>query len=594
MADSPLKPFGARQLREYIEHEGKITAIRRVQPTVESESQANAVIGTYFQRLLYARQYAAAGVLMFGEKLFNPKVKSVNDIIDLITNHSRSFVMAGAAQGKSWTGIAVNFLDWCADPDGTNIKLISTTGGHARSNSFDTVRQLHSKSLIPMIGVLGRDSLKASQGDERGAISIVRIREGEDNSGVLQGFHPTPRTSDHPVFGSHTRVRSVFDEAEEIPNGVWTGAENMLSTADESDSTKAMGFFNPKDISSKTAELCEPPTGWGDFDSNTGYMGKDRWTSKKGWQVLWIDPEKTENVRQRKTVHFGFQTYEGNRAYKEAGGGNSLAWWAFGKGVYPPEGFISAIFTQKIINDMVGEFVFTSPTITGASLDTALNGRDDTLINFAKERDVIQVDQQFVVKKGDTSVVARDFRDQCIALNIDPTWTMIDSTGNGEAVLGLLQSPDFWGSEAKGLCFSKPSTDTKVLQEDNEMCSDLYENVASEIWFAAAKLAEFGYIGISPILQSGELPRQLVGRQYILGELKKKKVEDKKIYKKRLSRSPDHADSFLIGIHLFRTHKQITATMIDIKDSDSKRKHLEHVRMKPQPQDDNIWLSDSL
>lgn len=806
---------------------------------------------------------------------------------------------------NSYSGIAWVLLDWLADPEYTTVKIVSTTGGHAKSNTFSTIADLHGKkSICPLPGVMRAESLSLVEGDKRACISIVRIKAGEDNSGVLQGFHPLPRPVPHPVFGRSSRVRALLDEAEEIPAGVWTGIENMLTSADGPDTVKVMGFFNPKDITSQTAQLCEPVGGWGEFDIETGVRGSNTWISREKWFVVRIDPKNTENVMQRKVIHHGFQTFEGYTNLQRKHGGNSLPYycadtetevlsrrgwlshdklrmsdfiytvnpesglgewckvleifskhydgeltsmegrgfsalvtdnhrWAvtnkqrignhltiketgnlalhdliplcrpmnnmadrhsedfarlvgwlvtdgtyrkkgrgkgvciyqsqsanpekcdeirallnrlganaseklngdivhftfngelsrkarkhapgklltigfinslsesakialldtlvkgdggiqggdtkyvctsneqqagiysalmslmgiantthkrwietgfmlkngwvsegcwmfyvntrkskytrpqsleikkidhsgivwcprtkngtflarrkggvyftgntFGRGAYPPDGAICVIVPQRVMGVMMGEFIFSGKTTNIGAADIAIDGRDEAVmavgragmatgfrkcqmteegpirwetVYFTEERHCLQMDQIFSLPKGSAKIVGDAIRDNAKRLGIDPHWMMIDATGNGSPVLAYLQIPEVWSPEVRGIDFSSSATETKILAEDLKTAEEEYEGIHSEVWFALSRLGEYGYFCISPTVRSENLERELTGRRYIQGEGKKLRVEEKKLYKKRLGRSPDNADTATIFVHCFRT-----------------------------------------
>lgn len=579
----------AAAFRKIIEWKGLLSACREaIDPKIESDEQAVAYVKSYIQSLLLARKYAAAGILRWGENLFTLHPECTKMVWRAISKHPKVLIMGGSSVGKSFTGIAWNALNWEADPEYTTVKLISTNGGHAKANTFSTLKMLHANSVVPSTGVIRAEAIQFQEGDDRGCISIVRIKEGDDNSGSLQGFHPLPRPKAHPVFGTHSRVVGVFDEAEEIPNGAWTGADNMTATITEEDeNVKIMGFLNPKDQSSKVAQLMEPEGGWGEFDVETGVNGKDTWKSRKGYYVIRIDPAKTENVKQRKLVFTGFHTYEKHLEYQSDGGGNSLHYYTFGRGAYPPVGVICTVIPQEIINKSRGDFIFQGAVTRCASLDTALNGGDEAVVtigrtgfakairrrcvingrrgietvHFGKLRKVLQLDQQIVLQRGLTEKIAGQFRDTCKSLKIDPQWTMIDSTGNGAGVHGLLTSESYWSPTVGALCFSAKATDLKVIDEDNFVASEKYDGIDSECWFAFRRWAEFGYVSISLGMNSDELERQLVGRRQKLGAGELQKIEDKDIYKRRLGRSPDHADSAVILLHRIRTMEESSIPM---------------------------------
>lgn len=582
----------ALEFRREIEEKGNIGAAQQIgddNKACDSIEWANALIWAYVQSLLLKKNYAAAAIILWGTAIFDPRPTAVKRVWRGINENVKILIQGSSAQGKSYTGICWVFLNWLADPEFTTVKLISTTGGHSKSNTYATVASLHKQSCVPLPGIVTAESISYTEGDKRACISIVRIKEGADNSGVLQGFHPLPRPTPHPVFGKASRVVAVLDEAEEIALGVWTGLDNMLSTVDSTDDgVRVMGFYNPKDITARTAQLAEPIGGWGVFDVESGVRGKDEWMSKEGWFVVRLDAKKTENVVQRKKIYEGFQTFEGYRALETKNGGNSLSYYTFGRGAYPPDSAVNSIIQQRVLSLMRGEFTFIGSTIKIGGVDIAIDGRDEAIysagrygkavafrhlsetpdgkkfwdtITFPEERWVAQLDQQFPLPKGSAKIVGNAIKATSIKLGIQPGNILIDSTGNGSPVLNYLQIPEVWSPEVGGIDFGSSPTTLKILEQEKKTAEEAYEGIHTEVWFAVALWGEFGYLAISPSVRSEDLERELIGRRYILGAGEKMRVEKKEIYKARIGRSPDHADSFTIFVHRARTLKGEIASM---------------------------------
>lgn len=590
MPEQPQR-IGAVAFREKIEWEGKIPAARLIVPQTETEEQANYVIRYYAERLLATgtlANMAACGHLIWGPGMFNVKPRCVRMVLKNIYDYQKIIVFGGAAQGKSFSGIAWLLLRWLQDPQGTTIKVMSVTGKHTESNIFGTLKMLHENTLVPMAGFRGGESISFTEGDKRAAISIVRVHAGDDNSEVLQGFHPLPRKDKHPLFGDQTAVMAVMDECEGIPNGVWTGVSNMLSTGDK-DHVKVMCFYNPKDITAKPAQLAEPRGGWGEFDVETGVQGKDEWDSREGWRVVRLDPKKSENVLERKEVHKGFQTYEKNREYETKDGGNSQHLYVFGRGAYPPDSAVNTVTPQRVITQMRGEFTFVGQTVKYGSCDVAIDGRDEAVFSvgryghatafkrvvigpdgqrgiervvFKNARKVAQLDQQFALPKGSTEIVASAIKKHCLALQIAPENFLSDASGNGEPVYILLHTEAFWSTKVRGVRFGEPATNLKMLDEDVQLAVDQYDGNVSEVLFAITRWGEAGCLAVAPTVQAQELEREIGGRRYVLGPGQTLKVEDKKEYKKRLSRSPDWGDSFAIWLHAIRTGGKVEAAAL--------------------------------
>lgn len=576
----------AIEFRHLIEEKGKLDACRIIRPECETEEQSDVVIRAYVSSLFRYRKLASAGIVLWGERLFNPRPISVQMVWRALENETKVLIQGASSVGKSYTGICWTLLDWWSDPEYTTVKLISTTGGHAKGNTFGTMSHLHKQAIVPMPGIVRAESISLFESDKRACISIVRIKEGADNSGVLQGFHPLPRPHTHPIYGDSSRVRAVLDEAEEIALGVWKGCENMLGSR-SGHNVKVFGFYNPKDITSRTAQLAEPLGGWGEFDVETGVKGSDVWISRKDWTIVRLDAAKTENVKARKKIYEGIQTYEGYQDYAKEQNGNSLSYYTFGRGAYPPDGTVCVVVSQRVLELMRGEFIWAGSTIKLAGVDIAVDGRDRAVMSvgrmgnatgfiryertsegwskktarFREERKCIQLDQIFQLPKGSSKIVGDAIKSNAIRLGIAPENTMLDRTGNGGPVHDYLLIPEVWSDQVKGIDFSKPATEIKILEQDQQTPLDSYEGIHSEVWFALAKLGEFGYFAISPTARADDLERELLGRRYKLAAGKKLVVEKKDDYIKRLGCSPDNADSATILVHCGRTGGSIFASM---------------------------------
>lgn len=571
----------AFELRQLIDEKGKLEAAKAVDSTVTNIKQADLLIFRYVHRLLNSGNKAAAAIVLWGTALFNPRPAAVRDIWKAIEEHPKVLIKGCGSVGKSYTGIAWVALDWWLDPEFTNIKILSTTKGHAKGNTFSTLVKLHKQACIRMPGQVTSDYIGLDPKERKSGISVVAIPVGDDGKGRLQGFHPDPRPKPHPILGPSSRVRALMDECEEIPLGVWEGVDNMLVSMEGNDTIKVIGAFNPKDQTSKTAQNAEPPDGWETFDVESGVAGKNQWMSKNGWFVLRIDGKQTENVKLRRMVYPGFMTYSGFRELELKDGGNSVNYFTFGRGAYPPEGAVGVLISSKLVQDARGDFVFLGATTKCAGVDVAVDGRDNCvltvgrighatgfrpkkgpLIKFKEPRRVLQIDQQFTLKKGNTKIVGDAIFETCLKLGVSPEYVCIDSTGNGSSVYSYLKA--IWSEDIQGVDFNKSATTIKVLEQDQYTPEDLYEGIVSEVWFALAKWLEFGFVAIAPGMRKEPLEAELTGRRYVLGAGRRLRVEKKDDYKKRLgAKSPDFADSATLILCAARYRESMMGSMID-------------------------------
>lgn len=577
----------AYELRQDIEKVGKVEACRKLDARINSEETANAFLFEYVMRLLLRAEIESqagnltgcidlkvgAALVLWGNQLFDPRPSCVAEVWYGIERGPKVLIQGPGSVGKSYSAMAWFLLDYYADPYYTTTKLISTTAGHAKSNTYATLARLHENSICPMPGIVQSDYLGPDPKKRDAGIEIVAIPQGEDNKGALQGFHPKPRPEPHEVFGRVGRVRGFLDECEEVPAGVWTGIDNMLTGISGAARIKVAGAYNPKDISSKTATNAEPIEGWDSFDVETGVRGSNRWLSKEGWHVTRLDGKRFENVAERREIYPGFLTIEGYRNLELKNGGMSPEYFTFARGAYPPNSAVAIIVHSKHIAAQRGEFTFEGSTTPWSSCDIAVDGRDDAVmtrgrvgwaisfrrvkregdrekvevVKFKQRRLAVQVDQQISIAKGETKIVGDNIIKFSKAWGVAPEWVCVDRTGNGASVHDYIRA--VWDESVQGIDFNEKASEVPILEEDTQTPLELYDGIVTEVWFALSKWLEFGFLAISPNVQSDPLERELRTRRYELGTGKKLRVEKKDDYKLRMgAKSPDRADSLTIGL----------------------------------------------
>jgi hypothetical protein len=172
----------------------------------------------------------------------------------------------------------------------------------------------------------------------------------------------------------------------------------------------------------------------------------------------------------------------------------------------------------------------------------------------------IQLDQQFEMPKKNTIDMGNDVMDLCRKLHIRPEWFGGDATGMGHGLFDYLKKRF---GDVLAVQWGEASTETKILDEDTEIASDRYDGLVSEMWFAFARHVEFGYLKVSPLVQTRELFHELSTRLYRAASKTKSRVSSKAEYKSANSnRSPDFADSAIMVVHLVRMRGQDRAAML--------------------------------
>lgn len=492
-----------------------------------------------------------------------------------LMRYNKNLFIGGASLGKSFCPIAWILLRYVHDPEYTNIKIVSTTAGHARSNTWSTLTTFHKQSIIPLPGEISASFIGVDSINRQAGITIVALPQGDDGKGRLQGFHPLPRAKPHSLFGRMSAVILFVDEGEEAPNGIWDGIDNMLANEDDAGSVKIASSTNPKKRESMFAQRVMPVGGWGSIDKEID----EEWESQAGWHVTRLDAAKSENVIQGKIVYHGLQTPKGyaNLVRK---GTSDPALDTFGRGWYPEHTAEYKVMAPYILNDAIGTYVFSQPPTPCASLDPAFaEGGDGAIFTagrfgyatafdkfngereiFSKPRWVIQQEQQFPIQKDNSLIMADKVMELCIRLGVKPEWYVQDMTGNG---LGIRDALLIKFGMVLGVMWGSGSTDKKILEEDSLRADEQFPDIVSEMWFSASQWIEFGFMKFAPSMQTQKLFAQFTGRRYTFVSKTMRRVESKPAYKANTGgASPDESDSSIMIPHLIRMRQATNAAMM--------------------------------
>jgi hypothetical protein len=464
-------------------------------------------------------------------------------------------------------------LEWARDPQYTTVRVVGPSEDHLRANLFSHLIGLHVAALIPLPGKIA-DLCISFENDKRAAILGTVIPLGRKGAGRLQGVKRFSRPTRHPEFGPLSRIRVLIDEAEKVPPGIWSDADNVLSNVDGMHGLKLVSAFNPQDITGQVAERCVPPDGWESVDEDED----EDWISQKGFKVVRLDAHRSENVIEKKVIYPGIQTYEGLEMLARANGNNrqSAGYMTFGRGLYPTLTSALGVIPVSALLHWVGEFLWTKTPRGVAGVDVALEGGDDPIVatglygwatgfryaitpenpqgkvlefrnrsNELIERPVLLCNGLITLPPGPTLEMASAIQKLCRELSIDPECVMLDRTGNGAGVHDVLKT--IWHSGIQGINYSESASDKRILQEDKEPAEKLYDRAATELWFATRRWLEVDSFKVSLGLDTVKLSKQLTTRHYKTG--KKAKVEPKRDYKLRLGESPNEADAFTLMLH---------------------------------------------
>jgi hypothetical protein len=567
---------------------------------IEKEGPAVEVLQHYLHYLLNSNGAEEAAGLLWTPTQFSCEPRFTKDLWKLFEETNTGLVMGGASCSKSYSLGVRLFQEWIRDPMWTTIQVIGPDEDHLERNLFSHLVSLHRTAKLPMPGEVGELFIGMSRRDQLGSIKGIVIPKGNNKkAGRLQGGKRKPRVSPHPIFGPLSRMFIFVDEIENVPGGLWKDIDNVLSNVEEEGEVggfKIFGAFNPTDPHNEVGKRAEPITGWEGFDIEKHF----RWKSKRGWEVLRLDGERSENVVQGKIIYPNLQHKAGlERIARNAGGRETAGYYSMGRGAYPPSGISLSIIPPGMLHKIRGEFIWHDTPVAVGACDLALDGGDAAPFTLGKwgratgmklppsiehpngrtvmfkdkfqrvtPRWGLQVEQQFTLPKGDTVAMKDHVITFAKRAMIRPQFLCVDQTGHTRGVADLIKHE--WSSSIHGVNYSSGPSEEKLMQEDTQTCAEAYDRMCAELWFAFRNFAEFGYLLLSPSIDMSLLAPQLTQRQSKLAG-KQTKVEPKRDYMTRTSQaSPNEADSLTLLVHAVRKGSGFIPSMVP-SDSDSAR-----------------------
>lgn len=561
---------------------------------IDSDSPADCMPPLQFllHFLLNNNAFEEAAQLCWSKRLFNGGAQYTKDIWNLFDSCSFGLIMGAASTSKSYSMGVRLMLEWIRDPKYTTIRVIGPSQEHLESNLFSHLVALHANSKIPMPGEVGELFIGLDRRDRQGSISGVVIPVGNvKKAGRLQGVKRKPRPVKHPIFGDMTRLMIFIDEVEVVPLGLWSDIDNLVSNIGDGDvgGFRIIGAFNPQNQVAEVGKRCEPKFGWADFDLDKHF----RWESTRGWQVLRLDGERCENVVQNRTIFPGLQTRQGlEQIARNSGGKSSPGYFSMARAAYPPSGMEMCLIPQGLLAKCRGEFIWLETPRAVGGCDLALEGNAAAIfskglyglatgvkfppnLEFPVGRTVmfktpegkpmpkpgLLLESQLQLPKGDTVAMKNSVIEVCRRSGIRPEHFAIDRTGNGAGVCDLIRHE--WSGSIHDCNFSSGASETKIMQEDNKSAREEFDRLASELWGALNKFAEFGVLMIHPQVDMEHLGAEITQRRYrnIGGRIK---IESKADFYSRGHPSPDHVDSLTLLIHATRLGFSVIPSMTGV------------------------------
>lgn len=535
----------------------------------------------FLYHLLNAKDFVAAAMTLWDSETFTAEPACVREVWNALMTKRMIVIIGGGGLGKTYSPSAYFLLEYIRDPEWTRVQLASASEDHLLGNLFADIGRLHSDASMKLPGRHDAGSISLDKKRAQGIFTLT-LPGGTTGKSKIKGTHTKPRPM-HPQFGRRSRVFALIDEGQEIAQNAFEEIANRFSTVagDDIEHLKFVITANPRLIFSPFGKITKPIRGWESIDRTTV-----TWESQRGWTVISLDQTQHENYKARRVVFPGFATYEGVqiRLRDCDGDENDPRMWTFCYGKFPTQGTTFAVIKQRHLLAAEGEWIFSDNVLSIAGVDPAFTSDRPTMAmgrvgraigwtdgagekhTLEKPKMAIQIDAVAVLPKGDS----QDLADECLTrlkdLNVRPECFGIDQTGIGRGTADIIRRQwaqkvgpingtiDAVSAAIHGIEFGGAATGVKIAEEDTLAPKDRFDRIATEIWYAAAKLFEFDSIRIGSSVDVkvlAELAARKGDMQAGLG--KKLTVETKDAYKLRTGGdSPDMADATLIMIHAAR------------------------------------------
>lgn len=373
--------------------------------------------------------------------------------------------------------------------------------------------------------------------DDKFLIQGVATDSADKTAGKIRGQHADRR-------------RILVDEAQDVAPAIYLAFLNAMSAPD----FKGALLTNPVEKISEFGDWVKPEGGWGSVH-DTDLFWK---TEKPGGICLHFDGLQSPNIKAGKTIFPYLLTQQYVEDVKSSKGEDSLEWWMFVRGFFPPDGTVAKIWPSTTIEKARASVKFDFQPTACAVLDPAFE-HDDCVLHFGligRLRDgkaCCNATQtvRITTKEGPDYPpkdyqIAREVMRLCKERDVKPEDYIQDETGNGRGVLAILRME--WSPKVQGCSFGGEATDRPLRLNDPKKASEQVRYFVAELWFRASFLAHdgmlCGLLNLDP-----KTTEDLTTRRYSIKQHTDHKVmvaETKDEMKKRLGRSPDYGDAYCL------------------------------------------------
>lgn len=484
-------------------------------------------------------------------------------MVRAMTTEKRPNFMGCGAGGKTTVAAAWLYTMWKLQPFCTSCFLSTTSAEAGESRTWGAVKNWHkldqtsvgkrieSRHIITLDEEC-RDDDGTKDRDYRNGIKCVNIKPGQEGRNVMAS-----------IVGRHNeRVLWYYDEFPFMDIGVLDARVNLNTNP----FSQCGGLGNAPQEGDPMHIDCLPagpefPDGWASVDKDV----HESWPTKSG-RCFYFNGEKSPNNQAPLEGPYPFPRLMNEKFRREVlrdtGSEDSPMYWKQYYGFPPSVDISDKVFTHKLlaINSCFEDPVWADATqkILGG-LDLGFReGADPCVIHFGKvgrdtrNRTILGTEKDgFVLTPSQQNT--KDYERQIAIRVIEECRKRachdlaLDVTGDGGLLLQAIEKEardQKYELAVLAVSFSGTASSRPVVPGDPRPGNLVFERKVAELWVSLRMSCSNGVIrGIGEYSNSKS---QLCARKGGNDEKKRFSVEPKKIMKKRLKRSPDHADATVL------------------------------------------------
>lgn len=498
--------------------------------------------------------------------------------LDSWCNETR-FTCIGHTRASKTFGLAhIIFLDWLAHPidlrsekeriddDNAGIRVGSGTITSLSSMSLDRLRDTIGRDLLTAIHTCSinkhldnmleiRDSKNEFRVSLKAPVGCTQSEKERYESFCIQGL-AINATKATKIQGRHAdRRRLIGDETADFPDEYFLAEKNAESASD----FRSVHLANPCERTSVFGGLCEPEKGWDSID-----QWDKSWRARSGRKILHFHGKLGRNWKLYERLQRGEITqeeYEKNLwkflitpEYINGINPDTKEYYMYVAGFFPPDGMVNSVFTSDLLSNAMDDIVFDFKPTRCAMLDPA----------YEKDNCVIHIGEHGSLRDGGYSInfiktfcidtqinrgskpkefqISEKIKSILTSEGVSPKEFIGDTTGNGRAVMSILEHD--LGSSIHRCEFGGSSTERQLSMSDLTKCKDLYRYFVDELHFRAREWLFCNRVGGLKNLDKRTI-EDLGRRRYDIVQ-NKPRIETKDELKKRIGRSPDFGDAFIL------------------------------------------------